>query len=137
MLFRTTACATCMKLSTLRLSLRNSSRGREDQVRGFCTGLVQVQCKHLDIKTLSTLKRITLEIQKRSTEAWPAHVPALLAGRVQAGCTSTPGDLLSHLLECQITVHTLRHVDSHVFRCLPATYGCWLTVSMNRIRSKE
>lgn len=127
--FRTTACATCRKLSTLLQSLSNSSRGTEDQVRGFCTGASPgqafIQRPHLHFK-------VTLETQTRGTEAWPAHVPALLAGRVQAGCTSVPGDVLSHLAEHQITAWTPRHVESHVFGCLPTTHGCWLPGSMNR-----
>lgn len=95
--FRSTPGATHMKLSTLLLSLGNSSVVTEDQVRGFCTGASPAQAfrqrPHPHLKA-------TLAIQSRGTEA--AHVPAGLAGRVRAGCTSVPGDVLSHLGEHQI-----------------------------------
>ena len=131
MLFATTACATCMKLSTLLLSLRSSSTGREDQAKRtlywISTSPVQVFRQRPDLH---------LNNNFRNTKQTP-DLPVFQHCRVQAGCTSMPGDLLSHLLEYQIAVHTLGHVDSHVFGCFPTTHARWSAVSVNRRCSKE
>lgn len=95
----------------LLLSLRNSER--QDQVREFCAGLVQAQCRHLDIKTLSALMD---NFRNTNQKHWSLICP----------CSSTAGRQSISMLHKHAWQYTkpLTEVPDHCAYARACGYPC-------------
>lgn len=116
--FKSTAWAIHMKLSILLLSLGNSSRVTEVQVRGFCTRSVQAfrQRPHPHLK-------VTLEIQSRGTEACPC--PSTAGRQSTSRLHKRAWWCAKPLRRASDPGTDARACGVPCVRCLPTTHG-WL-----------
>lgn len=119
--FRSTAWAIHMKLSVLLLSLGNSSRVTEVQVRGFFIGARWVQAfrqrPHLQLK-------VTLEIPSRGTEACPC--PSTAGRQSTSRLHKRAWWCAKPLSRASDPGMDTRACGVPCVRCPPTTHGCWL-----------